>query len=760
MVDEIINGLYHTSFSVSFLIIAVIAARYLLRKAPRYITCFLWLFVGIRLLCPIPIESTLSLVPSQPAIIQNPAGLQAGQGVISPVKATEKPQDIEQEIVPIQNISPKFDEKEIAVFIWVTGIVLLMGYSAVSYVRLKRRVRFAIPAEGPEGKIYECGTIDTPFLLGFIRPHIYIPERMDEKSLMYVIAHERAHISRGDHLMKAAGYLLLAFYWFHPLVWISYGLLCRDIEQACDEKVIRMMGLDCKRAYSEALLKCAVKRNSMGACPVAFGEGEVKSRVKNILNYRKPAVWAVAAAVLVCIFVGVCFMTQQKGSTKTVPDQEQIRIFVNQWANAYVSRNALSIVEMSSENVKEQLKEKDLLEMGEDYVSFGLSSPWPMEDGEGNGVFEIINISANRAEIIYYALASDPHVFVWRETLVFEAAEGGSGYIVTEENMEYMDAITDAGQFYRAYPDGDIAGTWMDYQQNGLGEALNRNAVENRESPFYKELFEPETAALYLLNIKTGANVKTSIENSQAENARVRILFTADESTVEVNMAKPYGDGGIWIMQAQDVKSEILEASAKNMISSLDELDTISTYFEDPHGDTMMEQQADLDQDGADEIITLEDAGAQGGDGGYYVHVYRVVDGERKEIVLPSIYEEKFPFAALWNKTGAEIMLGNESIVQIPGSLVKEMYEKRTTPESIELPEEEESIAGDFVSGFAVITNENGDTQLVLKSYLGGIHGHADCFGYGIVKLQLSGNNTWKMAYEFVLDEDDENRLN
>lgn len=453
-------------------------------------------------------------------------------------------------------------------------------------------------------------------------------------------------------------------------------------------------------------------------------------------------------------------MTQQKGSTKTVPDQEQIQIFVNQWANAYISRNALSIVEMSSENVKEQLKEKDLLEMGEDYVSFGLSSPWPMEDGEGNGVFEIINISANRAEIIYYALASDPHVFVWRETLVFEAAEGGSGYIVTEENMEYMDAITDTGQFYRAYPDGDIAGTWMDYQQNGLGEALNRNAVENRESPFYKELFEPETAALYLLNIKTGANVKTSIENSQAENARVRILFTADESTVEVNMAKPYGDGGIWIMQAQDVKSEILEASAKNMISSLDELDTISTYFEDPHGDTMMEQQADLDQDGADEIITLEDAGAQGGDGGYYVHVYRVVDGERKEIVLPSIYEEKFPFAALWNKTGAEIMLGNESIVQIPGSLVKEIYEKRTTPEIIELPEKEESIAGDFVSGFAVITNENGDTQLVLKSYLGGIHGHADCFGYGIVKLQLSGNNTWKMAYEFVLDEDDENRLN
>lgn len=542
--DGIINGLYHTSFCVSFLIIAVIVARYFLRKVPRYITCFLWLFVGIRLLCPIQIQSTFSLIPSQPMIKQDYIGWQENQTVMSPVESVKSLQNIEQETIPKQNIPYRVDKKSIIVYIWIMGILLMLGYSAISYVCLKRKVRFAIPIERLDGKIYECEAIETPFLFGFIKPKIYIPERMDKKSLIYVIAHEKAHILRGDHLIKAVGYLLLVFYWFHPLVWISYGLLRKDIEQACDEKVIKMMGMDCKKAYSEVLLKCAVKRNTIGTYPVAFGEGEVKSRVKNILNYRKPAMRAVAAAVLVCILLGVCFMTQQKGNGKTIPNQEKMQEFVNEREN-------------------------------------------------------------------------------------------------------------------------------------------------------------------------------------------------------------------IWVLQSQGVKSESWETTEKNIISSIDELDTISVFFENPHGgDINMEQKVDLDQDGIDEIITLENLDAQGGDGGYYLHIYRVVDGEKKEIALPSIYEERFPFASIWSETGVEVMIGDKSIVQIPRELVEEMYKKRDTPENPVFPKKEESIAGDCISGFVVITSKNGDTQLVLKSYLQGINAHADCFGYGIVRLQLSENDTWKIAYEFVRNED------
>lgn len=561
--DRIINGLCYISFSVSFLILAIIAARYFLRKASCSITCFLWVFVGIRLLCPIQIESAFSLIPSQPAMKQDSITWRRNQTVMSPIEAMgslpNSLQDIEQETIQKQNIPHSFDKKLIMVFIWMLGILLMLGYSVISCVRLKRKVRFAIPIERLEGKIYECEAIETPFLFGFIHPKIYIPEKMDKQSLIYVIAHEKAHILRRDHLIKAVGYLLLVFYWFHPLVWISYSLLCKDIEQACDEKVIRMMGFDCKKAYSEALLKCAIKRNSIGTYPVAFGEGEVKSRVKNILNYKKPAMRALVAAVLVCIFVGACFMTQQKGNGKTISNQEEVQGFVNEWANAYVSRNALPMIELSSETIQEQRKENHLLEIEED---------------------------------------------------------------------------------------------------------------------------------------------------------------------------------GIWTL------------------SSLDELNTISAFFEHPHeGNINTEQQVDLDQDGVDEIITLENLDVQGGDGGYYVHIYRVVNGERKEIALPSIYEEKFPFASVWSEAGVEVMIGNESIVQIPRGLVEEMYKKRTTPESPIFPKVEESIVGDCISGFTVMTSKNGDIQLVLKSYLQGINAHADCFGYGIVKLQLSENDTWKIAYEFVRDE-------
>lgn len=550
--NGIMEGLYDTSFSVSFLIMAVIAARYLLRTTPRYLSCLLWLLVGIRLVCPIQVESVFSLVPNHQVIEQSYVGWQENLVIPSSVNVIEDSEETGQNRLQSQPITGHFDIAHIMQMIWGLGVVLMLTYSVASYLQLKYRLRFAIPVKRSEGKIYKCEVIDTSFLLGFVQPKIYVPQEMEENSLRYVIAHEKAHILRGDHFVKAISYIILAFYWFHPLVWISYILLCQDIEQACDEKVIRTIGLDCKKAYSEALLKCAVTRKVIGACPVAFGEGEVKNRVKNILRYKKPALWTITAAILLCIFVGVCFMTQQKAVGKTITNQEEIQLFLGEWANAYVGRDAVAIMERSSDYVHQQFQEKEYLEVGENYVSFGLSSPWPMEGAEGNSAFDIVNISSNSAEILYYALVSDPHVTVWRESLTFEVRESeqGNKFMVTQENMVSLDSIATAEQFYLAYPDGTIAGTWMDYQQNGLGPVLNQNALSHKDSQWYKDLFNPESAALNLLNIEKSDKVQTSVTKSQTGNIQVHIVFGADNSSIDIVMEQPYGEDGIWVVQS------------------------------------------------------------------------------------------------------------------------------------------------------------------------------------------------------------------
>lgn len=294
--------------AAGWLILVVLALRPVLRKAPRWIHVLLWGLVGIRLICPFSIESALSLIPSaetiRPEIMTaaKPAiesGIPAVNHVLNPVIAhTFTPQ-------PGASANPLQIWLPILAAFWCAGVILLLLYAAVSYLRLLRTIRTAVLLRD---NIYQSEHIASPFILGIIRPKIYIPFSLTEETLQPVLLHERAHLQRRDHWWKPLGFLLLTVYWFHPLIWLSYILLCRDIELACDEKVIRDFSREERADYSQALLTCSAHRK-IAVCPLAFGETGVKKRVKSVLSYKRPAFFIVAAAITACIVLVVCFLT-------------------------------------------------------------------------------------------------------------------------------------------------------------------------------------------------------------------------------------------------------------------------------------------------------------------------------------------------------------------------------------------------------------------------------------------------------------------
>lgn len=307
--EAVFLKILNMSITASYLVLAVIIARIFLKKAPKFITVALWGLVALRLVCPFSLDSILSLIPSAQTVpsdimyTQTPkidSGISSVNTVVNNVVMPSFKPDIADNVNPMQIVV------FIASVVWVIGIVVMLLYTIISYARIRFKVREAVKLQN---NIFECDRIDTPFILGIIKPRIYLPSDMASDNREYVVAHEHAHLKRRDHLWKPLGFLLLTIYWFNPILWVAYVLLCRDIEFACDEKVIKQLGEQNKKSYSKALINCSAPRKMIAACPVAFGETGVKGRIKSVLNYKKPAFWVIIVAIVLSVVVSVCFMT-------------------------------------------------------------------------------------------------------------------------------------------------------------------------------------------------------------------------------------------------------------------------------------------------------------------------------------------------------------------------------------------------------------------------------------------------------------------
>ncbi|MBO4458133.1 MAG: SH3 domain-containing protein [Butyrivibrio sp.] len=322
--EQLFLYVLNNAITVSALIIAIIVVRAFGKKMPKWIACMLWMIVAIKLVVPVHIESVLSLIPTREPIPSNitmeenpqiASGISSVDGTVNSIILQKIPSDSAASVNPLQIWF------YIGGLVWAIGMAVLIVYAVVTYILLRKRVSASVKVAP---KVYECDDISDSFILGIIIPRIYLPSTMSDDAKEYILKHEFAHLSRLDYIWKPLGFAILSVYWFNPLCWIAYILLCKDIEYACDEKVTMNIEKDKKAEYCRVLFENSIQRRMIEACPVAFGGNNVKNRIKNVANYKKPAFWITLASLVVCAAVGVCFATSKSSETELTEVQEQI----------------------------------------------------------------------------------------------------------------------------------------------------------------------------------------------------------------------------------------------------------------------------------------------------------------------------------------------------------------------------------------------------------------------------------------------------
>ena len=471
---EFFLKIVNMSISASWIVLAVLLLRLLLKKAPKWINVILWGIVGLRLVMPFTLESVFSLIPSaetvNPEIMMDKTpqintGVPIINNAINPVISesfTPAPMDSAN---PLQIWIPIF------ALVWVIGIVAMVLYTVISFLRVKRKIGTAVLLCD---NIYQSESVVSPFVLGILRPKIYLPFNMNEQDMAQVIAHENAHISRKDHLWKPLGFLILTLHWFNPLMWLGYVLLCRDIELACDEKVVKTLNNEQKADYSQALLACSVNRRIIAACPLAFGEVGVKKRIKSVLNYKKPAFWLVLTAIVLSVVVAVCFLTNPASS--------------NNKALLSVLNNEKSFINESGEEVylKDYKLENSAYVAPEKYALLDL-------DGDKKDELVLYDNSDYGAYIVFHIFEDKVYAFNFGERHLMFLKEDGTFIQSGGASLNKYATLSFKNNTYIINEEAYIDDTNNEYRINGVSSTQEKakeyehNFHENKRGVSWKK---------------------------------------------------------------------------------------------------------------------------------------------------------------------------------------------------------------------------------------------------------------------------------
>lgn len=549
-ISVIFMKICNMSLTATYCIVAVILLRLLLKRQPKIFSYLLWSVVLFRLLCPVSISGSYSLLRMDTDLISQEkltgyreSGIVAWQGTTLSDDIQEMDENgingataviAESGFYEWEAAQRVYKAFTVGGWIWIAGMILLIAYSVWATLKFRKLLQGASRAEDD---IFEMEELTTPFVFGIVRPKIYLPAHLHDQERRFVLEHEHVHVARKDYLIKILAWGALCLHWFNPVVWLAYKLMEKDMEMSCDEAVVRKLGYGVKKAYSNALLSLSCDGLKMGGCPIAFGEGAVKSRVQNILSYHKKTAAAMAfVVILLCAAVVGLSMNPVNAATDEVLD-EQIQ-FVTDYANAFCDRdgNALVGLYIDEDTAFEHVVELDYV--GSSYT-FGYSSPWPLGFrflmNEGNSRDE------GKAEIWYYAWTSDPHITVWKEEIEF--SETPDGYRVTDSDLKWFDGISSEEEFKEAYWVGG-AYRFTDYVENGFVDAINAQTqydLEAGESTDRNAMYRnPDTAAEWIFNLTGGvAEEGNSSFNGQAT---VHYIF-ADGSSVWIPMYDINFDG-------------------------------------------------------------------------------------------------------------------------------------------------------------------------------------------------------------------------
>lgn len=568
--EGVFFSVFHMSLVSSYIIAVVFFIRLLLTRAPKLFSYLLWGIVFIRLICPLSFESVISLVPARVNEVRFEQLVPQVSGNVS--------ENTQTHTAPKENLydpiydavadqSPHLSVNGILAILWIGTAAGLLLYNILSLMALRRKLTDAEPIDR---NIYISGHIRTPFVIGLFRPAVYLPAGLTDEEEEYVIRHERVHISRRDYLVKAAAFFITCIHWFNPLVWIAFILMSRDMEMACDERVLREMGNTIKKDYSNSLLSMAIHENGVLSAPLAFGENAVKSRVKNVLRYKKPAFGLILFVTVLCAVSACGLLTDPKGNTATAENTigaenttaaENTALAVNTaaaetsapktsapktpealaeaWAKAFTDRDGEQISKLLADQKKFEELGGEVLDDGSYF--FGWSSPWPWEDD-----YQIVMGPENSMVIYYNANVSDPHITVWRNDITY--TESGGGYLVSDVRFTQYDSVSSAAEFDEAYfRQGEYV--VPDYKAKGLTGPLQEQYDTDTNAEYYSPLTKPDYAAQWQLNLTDG----TADIVSQGDKEAV-VSYRWTDGTVMIQMYQPekQGEDGIWIVRSVD----------------------------------------------------------------------------------------------------------------------------------------------------------------------------------------------------------------
>lgn len=415
--DVLFLKLLNMSIAASWMILAVLVFRFVLKNAPKYVHCILWGLVAIRLICPVSFESGLSLVPNAQTVtketiteeekvaysvstgisaVDDRVNITFDNGYLGESTNKKPIEDIDEENINIiKQSNNSINIMDVVSYVWCAGVVIMFAYSIIVYIRIYLKISASIRLQN---NIYICDNIASPFILGIIKPRVYLPSSLSEKEIKCVVAHENAHIARLDYVWKPLGFMILSIYWFNPIIWIAYILLCRDIELACDERVIKYMNMDDKKEYSRTLLSCSVSHRLIAACPVAFGEVAVGRRVKTVLNYKKPAFWMMSLAVVVCMVVAVCFLTNPKTYADNIKKENIVKDDTD--------NNEINVVKKEDGNVVDNDNTSFSVETGNIFNSEAEELVFVYEHIERNCIYRLYLNTIDKSFKMKYGLES------------------------------------------------------------------------------------------------------------------------------------------------------------------------------------------------------------------------------------------------------------------------------------------------------------------------------------------------------------------
>ena len=466
---EIFLYIVNMSITATVLAVVVLLLRLLLKKAPKWVNVALWGIVALRLLMPFSIESSLSLVPSVETVsdqlLQAEPEYSHGEAqldiITNPNYGSFVTMDLDDSMDSVQWSMVKMS------LVWYAGIAAMSIYTLISFFILRRKLRTAVILRD---NLFQCETVSSPFVLGILNPKIYLPYTMDDQNLSHVIAHEQAHIRRKDHWWKPLGFLLLAVFWFHPLLWVAYILLCRDVELACDERVIKDFSAEEKQAYSNTLLECSLPQKWITACPLAFGETGVKQRIKAVLHYKKPALWILIIALILCALLAVCFLTNPAGPWKA----DEIcfvsrRIYGHPMMSFEPSLLGDGLFRVTEQNVLQH----DSIRMKDGWKDVGQLEAFTLTEENFDDLFIVSETTANIKEVAKQIRKNNRRA--WRIVSVEDNADL-QGYLLRQKNGDYYYLFWDCYLFKLTKMEEQdwnaVAGKKFVYANEGFGGAF------------------------------------------------------------------------------------------------------------------------------------------------------------------------------------------------------------------------------------------------------------------------------------------------